>query len=320
MPGPCCPFVGRLGILAPTENNKGQLTAIPMYQSRLPPSAYPSLPSTQHTAFPTLDTARQAMRHSAAAAASYGYQAPSRAAVSATPAMRMGGVHPGMHAPPPPALSAREHGMSPFELQRATLADQAKRAIGVPGLGGGLATLGKAYIPHQGREMLSASQTSIKHTSPALALVDQSHEDMHAYLGAETAGKLDAALSLSGTPAAFHLNDTQHMQAHRAALATQLALEHSSEPDLDLLMSATAGFTATQSMIRNSLRAQASLMATNEAPTRWMWNGPMWRMATPMPTVGAYGAGLGSITPGLEDYMLSITCGADQGPILIEPY
>ena len=254
------------------------------------------------------------------ASATYGYQVPPTASSAAfqPPSVRLAtGTTASTPAPP---LSAREHGMSPYEVSRVAMADQAKAALGVMGLGGAITSLGKVYIPHQGPEMLSAAQTGIKHTSPAMPLVDQSHADLHAYLGAETAGKLDAALSLSGTPASFHLNDTQHLQAHRAALATQLALEGNPNPDIMMLMSATAPFTASRGMIQNALRAQAELSyPTTDVPRRWMWASPAWRQSVPMPVLGANGPQFG-ITPAQEDYMMSITCGADVGPIRVEPY
>jgi hypothetical protein len=210
--------------------------------------------------------------------------------------------------------------MSAVEETYAQMSDRVKSNLGVPGLGGGMASLGKAYMPHTGKEFLSAATSGIKHTGSAMALSDGSHDDIRTYMGEEAANKLDAALSLSGTPAAFSLNDTQARAYHQTAIAQSLALEGAVDPDLDMLLSATAPFSATRGYITRAMRAQASMMPINVTPSRWQWQGPAWRDSVPMPTMGAMGPQNGQITPAMEDYYLSITCGADQGPILIEPY
>jgi hypothetical protein len=217
-------------------------------------------------------------------------------------------------------MTPREAGMSAVEEKYAQMGDRAKAALGVPALGGGMASLGKAYMDHSGKEFLSAATTGIKHTSAAVALSDASHDDIRTYMGEEAASKLDAALSLSGTPAAFSLNDTQARAYHQAAMAQSMALEGSVDPDLDMLLGASAPFLGTQSMIRRAMQAQASLRSINPTPTRWMWQGPAWRDSVSMPTMSPYGPQQSAITPAMETYMLEITCGADQGPILIEPY
>ena len=274
----------------------------PQTQAQAPhPHGYYRPPNAAHAAaLPQLATAHRAVAASAAAAAAYGYQ-PHAGSVAAR-------------------VTPREAGMSAVEETYAQLADRTKARLGVPALGGGMASLGKAFIDHSGPHMLSAAQTGIKHTSPAHVLGDGSHDDIRTYMGAEAAAKLDAALSLSGTPASFGLDDTQFRAYHQASMAQALALEGATNPDLDMLLSATAPFSASQNMIRRAMAAQAQLRPINMTPSRWLWSGPAWRESVPVPTMSMYGSPPGGITPAMEAHMLEITCGADQGPMLMEPY
>lgn len=185
---------------------------------------------------------------------------------------------------------------------------------------GGPQGLGTAFVHMDNPYLSSASKTQNQNSGTLDDIRDFTDAYMGEYMDKDDYDKVTKALSLSGTPDAFHADEAATLQARNAAIVNSVMLDGKPNPTLEQIMGSTAPFTATKCLIQKALRAQSAVDRETiiQTPLRFLNQGPLYMPPVPFPTMGIIPPD--TVTPGWEIAAMSVTCGANDGPITMEPY
>jgi hypothetical protein len=142
-----------------------------------------------------------------------------------------------------------------------------------------------------------------------------------ALIDPEGAAKLDRALS-PNVPAVWAMDEKTADDRKKAELMKAMMLNGAVDPSLDDIMSASAPYVANAAMARRALLAQSSLDRNMimEPALRFLYQAPLYRPAVVTPTMSPMVADTNGLTPGQENYLMSINCANDGLPMTQEPY
>ena len=131
-----------------------------------------------------------------------------------------------------------------------------------------------------------------------------------AYVDPESAAQLDKALALSGVPASFGLDIDSYERRKAAEIIRTMELTGAADPSLEQVLAASTPFIATQGLLKRSTDAQGAIDRSIivEAPMRFLYSNPGYRLATPGITMSPVVTEGGPITPGQEYYLLQTGC------------
>ncbi len=206
--------------------------------------------------------------------------------------------------------------------QDASVAAQAaalKARYGFSELPGG-APMQSVIATTEGKSLSHAGKTTINNTGALdSAWADDSSHLLRKFLP-EEADKLDKALSMSATPSAFYNDDATHEVRRRTEMIKAMLLEGAVDPSIEDVLGTASPFQASRNMLLRAVTAQDQLDRTmvNRPPTRFLYQNPLWREATSVPTMSSIVQD--NMTPGQQYYLQSISCAAQNAPIVYEPY
>jgi hypothetical protein len=139
----------------------------------------------------------------------------------------------------------------------------------------------------------------------------------------EGAAKLNAALTLTGTPQRFHATDEEEAMTRRAAIMNNLRLAGKVDATVDDVLSITAPVVATKSALQRALNASRSLERgiVLQTPMRFLYDNLLTgsRQATPMPTMTPILPEF-NMNPGQDFYYSSLQCSEVGKPVTFEGY
>jgi hypothetical protein len=125
----------------------------------------------------------------------------------------------------------------------------------------------------------------------------------------EGAAQLDKALSLTGLPETFRMDDVAYEARKNAEILRTLELTGAADPSLEQVLASGTPFLATQSLLKRAVDAQGAIdrMGIIATPQRFLYSNPGYRQATPAPTMSPV-VTEGTITPGQEYYLMQTGC------------
>jgi hypothetical protein len=146
--------------------------------------------------------------------------------------------------------------------------------------------------------------------SAAVFSTTMNEDGVLATVDPESAAQLDKALALSGVPASFGLNDDAYQVRKAAEIIRSMELAGAADPTLEQVLAASTPFIATQSLLKRATDATGAIDRSIivEAPLRFLYNNPGYRLATPAPTMSPVTLEGNSITPAQEYYLLQTSC------------
>jgi hypothetical protein len=170
-----------------------------------------------------------------------------------------------------------------------------------------------------GDTLFHMAPTAIKHTSSGAEAFTDSTAAM-AEFDPEGAAKINRALSLSGVPASFHYNELEAQQHKSTHMLRNMLLAGKVDPTVSEVLSAASPFTATAQQIRNAVLAQGSIDRSTviATPLSKLYANPLWRPATPFPTMSALPQD--GLTPGQQFAYQSLACSNTGAPLTTESY
>lgn len=210
-------------------------------------------------------------------------------------------------------------GASDGDASVAAQAAALKARYGFSELPGG-APLQSVIAETEGKSLSHAGKTAINNTGHLdSAWADDSSHFLRKFLP-EEADKLDKALSMSATPTAFYNDDATHEVRRRTEMVKAMLLEGAVDPSIQDVLAAAAPFQASRNMLLRAVTAQDQLDRTmvNRPPTRFLYQNPLYREATPVPTMSSIVQD--NMTPGQQYYLQSISCATQNLPVVQEPY
>ena len=201
--------------------------------------------------------------------------------------------------------------------------DEDMRLAQIPALAQNLDNSG--YIP---KVIAHAGGPAMAHSFPttitAAAFSKEINEDGYlAQVDPETNAEVNAALALTGVPATFGLDQDQYERRKAAEIIRTMELVGAADPSIEQVMAASTPFIATQDILRRATQATGRIDSEIiiEAPMRFLYANPGYRLSTPGVTLSPVVAENSAITPAQEYYMLQTGCfdgtcalGAKQEP------
>jgi hypothetical protein len=158
--------------------------------------------------------------------------------------------------------------------------------------------------------------------------LSESSDDIIRRIAPEDAAKIDRAMELSATPAAFLMDDATADARKKNELMKALALNGAPDPSLEDILTSSTPYLATSAMILRATKAQGDIQRGMVLPTPMsqlynpQYYGP--RDAQPRPLISPLEPGVNGIPAGLANYMMDISCdvGAAEaaGCGFVEPF
>lgn len=219
-------------------------------------------------------------------------------------------------APAPSVAVQLPPGASDMERHVAAQVAYAKSQVGM--LPDGTGQMAPLIMQPAGDALMHMGPTKINHTGGTTA-ASFGESDLALY-DPEGAAKLDAAMTLSGTPAAFHMDDQTERARRSAEIVKSMMLTGTVDPSIDDVMGASSPFIATSAMIRRATASQAAIDRATviETPLRFFYQPPLYRPATAMPTMSPIPGD--NMTAGQQFYYQSLACQAQGLPVTQESY
>jgi hypothetical protein len=169
----------------------------------------------------------------------------------------------------------------------------------------------------EGASLTHAAKTSVRADHALTAFNDGTL----ASIDPEGAAKLDRAMSSIGVPGVWGMDAITADQRKKSELMKSIMLSGQIDPSIEDVLAASAPYVATAEMARRAIAAQGALdrsMIMRPA-TRFLNQNPLYRPAVATPTMSPF-VGDNGLTPGQENYLMSIGCGAQDAPLIQETY
>ncbi len=223
-----------------------------------------------------------------------------------------------------------------FPNQASTLAGAKNIVTGSVVAGGGdverslAATSGLAqkYADQTGllpQVIAESSGASLTHAAKTAVRADQAMSSFSdgtlASIDPEGAAKLDKAMSSVGVPGVWGMDAVTAEERKKAELMKSMLLTGQVDPSAEDVLAASAPYVATAEMARRAIAAQGALDRTMiiRPATRFLYQNALYRPAVATPTMSPF-AGDNGLTPGQENYLMSIGCGTQDAPLIQETY
>ena len=158
---------------------------------------------------------------------------------------------------------------------------------------------------------------SLAHVMPTVArpdaLATAFHDGDLAAVDPVAAAQLDKALAPSGVPSSWYMSAADASARKTEQLLLSMQLEGNPDASLADILRAGPAMLTTKDQVKAALAASAqlSMQLVPGVPERFIYRGDLLRTPPPLPVMSPLAAE-SQLTPGQENYLLSLQCGAGQ--------